>query len=96
MSDFALERENATAPAKPKRSYAASGFAGTPGRGPAGESCGTCTHCVKRTHRGAAFHKCGLLRAHWNKSPRTDITRGSPACELFMKKEVVNGGGLEP
>lgn len=50
---------------------------------------------VRVKSRGENFYKCAVLRPNWRKSPRTDIRRGAPACELWKAKPVSIGGGLD-
>ncbi|CAN0206269.1 unnamed protein product, partial [Chrysoparadoxa australica] len=56
-------------------------YAGTPGDGPAGRTCGDCRHFVARRIRGRGYFKCG--RVAWTPGPETDIRRRMPACERF-------------
>lgn len=60
------------------------GYAGTPGRGPDGETCRSCDH--KRSTGSStarAYWKCGLMHAHWTGGPGTDIRMRSPACQFW-------------
>lgn len=58
------------------------GYAGTPGRGPKGESCGSCEFCNwTRSGSGKRFNKCGLVKM--TRGPGTDIRRKSPACQFW-------------
>lgn len=57
--------------------------AGTCGKGPAGETCGTCRHfCRVRPGQGT-FFKCGLMRHHWTHGAATDIRFRWEACEYW-------------
>lgn len=78
--------------AKGKRSYAARGFAARPGTGPAGETCRSCNHSVQVAAGNRVVWKCGLCRAGWSKSPRTDIRINADACELWEKAKALGGG----
>ena len=73
-----------------KRNYAARGFARRPGSGPAGETCSTCVHCVRGKRGKWTGYKCAVIKHRWSKSPATDITLKSPACEAWEK--AVGGG----
>lgn len=58
------------------------GYRGTPGRGPAGESCGSCAHCQGTwSGSGKRFNKCDLVKP--TSGPGTDIRRKSPACQFW-------------
>lgn len=60
------------------------GYAGTPGTGPVGETCGTCDNLVVRSFAKRYF-KCALVGATGN--PATDIRKKSPACAHWEKAE---------
>lgn len=62
------------------------GFAGTPGTGPEGETCGSCAH-IRRLNEGGnrTYPKCYLMSASWGKSARTDILVRSPACYRWQE-----------
>jgi hypothetical protein len=55
------------------------GHAALPGTGPAGETCGSCHHCVRRGGR-RTFPKCLLARGRWTGGKGSDIRRKDPAC----------------
>jgi hypothetical protein len=57
----------------------ANGYAAKPGTGPAGETCKSCVHAVKRWY----WWKCALFKAPWTHSRRTDIRLKSPACRFW-------------
>lgn len=64
------------------------GYAGTPGRGPKDQSCGTCDYCVRQgrmLHR--SIFKCGHILAYRSNSAASDIRKGTPACEHWEKRE---------
>ena len=42
----------------------AKGYAAIPGTGPAGETCGSCAHLVRK-EMAKVYRKCGLMQAHW-------------------------------
>jgi hypothetical protein len=81
-------------PPKPKgkRSYEARGFARRPGSGPTGETCKTCVHCTHGKRGGWAGYKCAVIKHRWTRSPATDITLKSPACEAWEKAKALGGG----
>jgi hypothetical protein len=54
--------------------------AGTPGRGPQGETCKTCAYYL-RVLKSRVYLKCGLT--DWTNGPATDIRAGDPACEKW-------------
>ncbi len=55
------------------------GHAGQPGKGPAGETCGTCRHV-----EGHIYFKCGHRMApHFTRGKATDIRKRDPACERW-------------
>ena len=59
------------------------GHAGNPGRGPDGETCGTCrSYCSVNWH-GKPWRKCELNKPNWSHGPATDIRKKDPACEFW-------------
>jgi hypothetical protein len=73
--------------AREKR-YQPKGYAGQPGRGPAGETCKSCAHCyLQVTRAGKRFYKCDLITA--TAGPGTDIRLKSPACQFWEGREVL-------
>lgn len=68
-----------------RKSAAPQGHAWQPGSGPAGETCGTCKHMVRR-HMARTYIKCGLVKEHWTQGSRTDIRARDPACLKWVKK----------
>lgn len=60
------------------------GYAALPGTGPAGETCKTCKHLVRRQF-SKTYLKCGLMRAHWTGGPGSDIRAKAPACRHWEK-----------
>lgn len=58
------------------------GYAGVPGRGPEGQTCGTCRHDSYYT--SSDFHKCGLTRTNWTNGGATDIKVRAPACQFWV------------
>lgn len=69
-----------------KKAARKKGHAGVPGRGPDGETCGTCKHraSLRLTRR---HHKCKLMEKTWGRGPKTDIKLGDPACDLWEKSD---------
>lgn len=59
------------------------GWAGTPGAGPEGETCGSCTYCAL-FHYKKSYHKCSARPGdHWKGGRATDIRPLDPACEKW-------------
>lgn len=65
---------------QPVRRVKGNGYAGDPGRGPQGETCGTCRY-FRRAHALRSWHKCGHPYAPNSHSAATDILVSAPACE---------------
>lgn len=64
------------------------GHAGHPGRGPKGETCGSCVS-RKSVHGGRkAYSKCELNRKNWTGGSGSDIRMRDPACEFWKAKDV--------
>ena len=61
------------------------GYAGTPGKGPTGETCGTCTYCRANGH-SRKFWKCRHERGYVSFSEASDIRRKTPACEFWERE----------
>lgn len=72
---------------KGKRNVAPNGYAARPGSGPSGETCKTCAHAVKIS-LSKNYWKCGLCRANWTSSIRTDIRLKSLACQFWQAKPI--------
>lgn len=62
--------------------------AAPPGTGPAGETCGSCAHYVRR-RMGGIYRKCGLCRSQWTNGPGTDIRAKDAACSKWEKPSDV-------
>lgn len=74
--------EHALTPAERRRLKGgpqAKGYAAQPGTGPAGETCGSCDHLVRKS-LAKVYRKCGLMRAHWTGGKATDVLASAPAC----------------
>jgi len=64
------------------------GHAGKPGRGPEGETCGTCGQRRRvRTRGDSVFQKCWLCYDQWTGGGGTDIRCKDPACEYWEKEK---------
>lgn len=61
------------------------GYAAAPGTGPAGETCKTCDHLVKKV-LSRPYNKCALMSAHWTGSYGTDVLARAPACRRWQAK----------
>lgn len=60
------------------------GWAGTPGEGPEGETCGSCQYCDARRFR-KTYYKCSARAGdHWKGGRETDIRPLDPACEKWQ------------
>jgi hypothetical protein len=66
-----------------RRDARTAGYAGPPGRGPAGETCSSCSHLV-RFKQSKSWCKCNLLRHAWTAGRRTDVLARSPACPSWQ------------
>lgn len=64
------------------------GHVAPPGTGPAGETCGTCKHIVRK-RLAKVYLKCGLNRANWTGGLATDIRQSDKACRCFEKTALV-------
>ncbi len=66
------------------------GYAATPGSGPAGKNCKQCEHYfITSMQTAKAYRKCGLMRAAWTHGPGTDIKASAPACAAFVVAQEV-------
>ena len=59
------------------------GHAWKPGTGPAGETCGSCKHYVRKKYNRRIHLKCGLVEAQWTHGPGSDIRAKDPACKKW-------------
>lgn len=57
------------------------GYAGMPGAGPAGETCGSCKHIQR-----GKWRKCGHPRAYRSSSEASDIQARTPACQFWERE----------
>lgn len=65
------------------------GYAGKPGTGPEGETCGSCKHCDRQTNYSGnkRWIKCELARAKWTGGRGSDILARAPACDKWQPQE---------
>ena len=63
-----------------------SGHAAPPGTGPAGETCGSCAHLVRKK-MSKIYLKCELTRACWTSGGKTDVRARDAACRKWEKAE---------
>ncbi len=57
------------------------GYAGHPGTGPDGETCGSCTHVRLQSNTVRRYYKCGI--GNITRGPGTDIRLKTAACEFW-------------
>lgn len=72
--------------AKKGRSKQMYGYAGRPGAGPAGETCGSCKWKKRVRHGARSYNKCGHARGRDTRSEASDIKASAPACEFWQSK----------
>ncbi|HJE22105.1 MAG TPA: hypothetical protein K8W01_00385 [Methylorubrum populi] len=65
----------------------AKGYAAKPGTGPAGETCGSCDHLVRK-RLAKVYRKCGLMERHWTGGKDTDVLATAPACRNWQAPEA--------
>ncbi|MBE7204819.1 MAG: hypothetical protein INR70_44445 [Parafilimonas terrae] len=58
------------------------GYAALPGTGPAGETCASCGHLVRR-QMARVYLKCGLMRRGWTGGIASDVRAKAPACSRW-------------
>ncbi len=78
------DRGALTRATRPKKT----GYASTPGTGPAGKTCRDCEHYCSVPYHNKTWRKCGLLKKVWTHGPGTDIKASSPACEKFEEAKA--------
>lgn len=61
------------------------GYAGTPGKGPAGQTCGTCIHSQRHGHMNRRYYKCHHERGYRSFSEASDIKLKTAACEFWNR-----------
>lgn len=93
---FGNETEYQHTPTTEKRGRNANpkGYAGKPGTGPKGETCGSCRNIHKKCGSGRAYLKCRLIRWRWTGGAGTDILARTPACERWEPWETLRFRGL--
>lgn len=85
-----LNLDRAMMPAERKRLRGArtpKGYPALPGTGPAGQTCASCHHLVRK-QMANTYLKCELMRAHWTGGGATDVRAGSPACRRWQMIEL--------
>ena len=65
------------------------GYAAIPGTGPAGETCRSCKHLVRK-RMGKTYLKCGLMTRYWTGGGGSDVRAKSPACRHWAAPEPVS------
>jgi len=65
------------------------GYAGLPGAGPEGETCGSCRYIERMNNGGGKrWAKCAHPHApQWTCSARTDVLVRSPACQHWEEPD---------
>jgi hypothetical protein len=58
------------------------GHAAMPGSGPQGETCGSCVHAVRTSHRPQKY-TCGLRGSAAWMGANSEIERSDPACSKW-------------
>lgn len=71
---------------KARRLSSKHGHAALPGTGPAGETCRSCLHLVRK-EMSRTYLKCGLMQAYWTGGGWTDVRAGDAACRRWEKAE---------
>lgn len=80
---FSLDR--AMTPQERKRLRANTtpkGYVALPGSGPAGETCCSCKHLVRR-RMAKTYLKCGLMQRGWTRRAASDVQARYPACSRW-------------
>lgn len=65
------------------------GYAALPGSGPAGETCGSCEHLVRR-RMARTYLKFGLMQRGWTRGSASDVQARSPACSRWQQLAPAN------
>lgn len=66
------------------------GYAGTPGLGRKGETCGTCGYSVQHGRANRRYYKCHHPLGYRSFSEASDIKLKTPACEHW--RDVIDAG----
>jgi len=53
------------------------------GTGPAGETCGTCTHLAHVQYHDRTYLKCAKMRSRWTNGAGTDVRAKDAACRWW-------------
>lgn len=61
------------------------GYAGKPGMGPKGETCGSCVYSKRHGHLNRRYYKCHHELGYRSSSEASDIKLKTPACEYWVK-----------
>lgn len=69
----------------PPRKKLGIGYAGTPGKGPTGETCGSCRFRQLAGRITRRYYKCGHERGYRSFSEASDIRLKTPACEFWIR-----------
>jgi hypothetical protein len=88
MTDHLTEPDLFVLPAsalKAKRLSKKHGHAAVPGTGPAGETCRSCAHLVRK-EMSRTYLKCGLMKAYWTGGGGTDVRARDAACRRWEAK----------
>lgn len=72
-----------------KQRSARRGHAGQPGKGPPGETCGSCAS-LYHNRMAKTYLKCLLSRHRWTGGGATDVRAMDPACEFWKAKETTH------
>jgi hypothetical protein len=63
------------------------GYAGSPGKGPDGETCGTCIHSQRHGSSTRYYYKCHHELAYRSSSVASDIKLHTFACEHWFNDD---------
>jgi hypothetical protein len=69
---------------QPVRRLKGDGYAGSPGAGPAGETCKSCAFLRRTGSSARAYLKCGHQLGRVSHGAATDIRASAPACEYWQ------------
>lgn len=73
----------------PPRKKLGIGYAGTPGIGPHGETCGTCFYSERHGTSSKRYYKCMHEIAYRSSCEASDIKLKTPACEHWLLHESI-------
>lgn len=63
------------------------GYAGRPGMGPEGETCGSCVHSKRHGSGNKHFYKCHHELGYRSSCEASDIRLRTPACQFWKKDQ---------